>query len=53
MINVSKFTKATHLNWASTITNGLTQEAKDAAQSMSTSLTPMQGSQLIDPPSTC
>ena len=47
-INVRKFLEATQLNWASNIGNSLTQEAKDAAQSMSTSLAPTQGCQLLD-----
>ena len=37
-INVGELPKGTQLNWASTISKSLTQEAKDAAQSMSTSL---------------
>ena len=43
-----KLPEATQLNWASTISKSLNQEAKDAVQSMSTSLPPIQGSQLMD-----
>ena len=50
-INVRKLPEACLLNWASIIGNSLTQEAKDAAQSVSTSLTSIQGSQKIDTPS--
>ena len=39
-INVRKIPKATQLNWASTISKGLTMEAKDVAQSTSTTLAP-------------
>ena len=51
-INVRKLPKATQLNWASTIGRNLTQEANDVAQSTSTSLVPIQGSRLMDTPST-
>ena len=47
-INVGKLPKATQQNWASTIGKNLIQKAKDIAQCMSTSLAPIQGSQLID-----
>ena len=51
-INVRKLPKATQLNWKSSISKCLTQGAKDAVQNTSTSLAPIQGSQLIDTPST-
>ena len=50
-INVGKLPEATQQNWASTIGKNLIQEAKDVAQSASTSLDPIQGSQLMDTPS--
>ena len=50
-INVRKLTEATQLNWASTISKSLTQEANDVAQGTSASLAPIQGSQLMDTPS--
>ena len=46
-INLRKLPKATQQNWASTIGRGLIQQAKDAAQSVSTSLVPVQGNQLM------
>ena len=49
---MSKHPKATQLNWASTIGKTLAQEAKDVAQSVSTSLVSIQGSKLMDTPST-
>ena len=52
-INVYKYpTSTSQLNWRSTTRTSLTQEATDAACSMSPSLAPMQGNQLMNTPST-
>ena len=42
----------TQLNWKSTTSKSLTQEAIDAACSLSTNLAPVEGSQLMNTPST-
>ena len=53
MINVYKCPASTNqLNWKSTTSKSLIQEATDAACSTSTSLAPMQGSQLMNTQST-